>query len=339
MTISPASKQKLQTVECGHAQPDAPFPMNQDAIAAVAAAERLDVSESEYLISCACAKGATRQQLPGIIRQARTRLDRIREETSNILATPLPDRELTDFVTRASEALQAGPAFAPDTADRFFGGALALCSRVESVSAEINASIAGVQAEVAALRQDHRWAAELFARAAAKPGLSETVQWRLQFQRAAVLDELGREYGDDGALEQAVELYQDAVLPLAPRSERPNDWSVTQHYLGNALGILGQRGRGIRHLERSVAAFENALSDRHRDHHPLDWAASQHGLGNALGILAQRQGDSDLMERAVSCLQAAVEVRGRQAASAEWAQSAYHLGAALLVLGQVTRDD
>jgi tetratricopeptide (TPR) repeat protein len=307
-------------------------------IDALAREHGLDGSELAQLVDCARDRGVTRQQLHGVLRQACSRLARLRSNAAGDPAREFPYGEVAAAVVRAREALQAGPAFALERADQSFGEALARCVRHKAVAPDILASLAARQAEVAAIRQDHRRAADLLGRAAATPGLPVAAQWRLQHERAAVLDELGREYGDNGALGEAVDLYENTVLPLAPESGRPDDWSATQHRLGLALGLLGQRGRGIRLLERSVAAFENALRERSREHSPLEWAATRHGLGNALGILAQRQGDTDMLKRAISTFESALEVRSRQQTPDDWAMTQYHLGTALLTLGQLTHD-
>jgi tetratricopeptide (TPR) repeat protein len=298
----------------------------------------LEPSERRQLVACARASGATRRQLPGVLRQARFRLLRLRDTMSRGLAVGPTQADVTAALGRARAALQAGPAFSMETAERSFGEALACCLEQPVTAPGTVASIAAGQAQAAAIGQDHRWAAVLYARAAATPGLSVAAQWRMQHQRAAVLEELGREYGDNQALTEAVELYEQTALPLAPESERPDDWSTTQHCLGNALGILGQRGRGVRLLERSVAAFENALGARSRERSPVDWAATRRGLGNALGILAQRQGDPDMLVRAVSEFERALEAGIRKQAPGDWAMTQYHLGTALLTLGQLKRD-
>ena len=40
---------------------------------------------------------------------------------------------------------------------------------------------------------------------------------------AKALETLGRDFGQDAALEEAITLFRDTVIPLAPRDERPND--------------------------------------------------------------------------------------------------------------------
>ena len=107
-----------------------------------------------------------------------------------------------------------------------------------------------------------------------------------------MLAEFGREFRNNTALEDAISLYEDTVLELAPRDERPDDWATTQHQLGNTLGLLGQRQRATFMLERAIKVFETLLSARTREQAPLAWATTQDNYGNVLGILGQRQGDA-----------------------------------------------
>jgi tetratricopeptide (TPR) repeat protein len=336
MSIDTASMPTTETTQPGYATAGATeYPSD---IEALAKEHGLDQYELASLMACARASGATRQQLPGVLRQACSRLDKLRSHAFRELAGELPAGEIAAAVARAQEALRAGPAFSLEMAEQSFGEALAHSLGDDATTPNMVASIAAGQAELAAAAQLHRKAAELYARVAEMPGLDEATQWQFQYGRAAALDELGRDYGADEALREAVELYENTVLPLAPRSERPADWSATQHALGNALGILGQRARGIHSLERSVEAFENALSERGPEQTPMEWAASRHGLGNALGNLAQRQQDVDMLERAVSEFERALETRHREQSPWDWAMNQYHLGTALLTLGQIKHD-
>lgn len=339
MSMNSVAMPTTSTPNDSHGGQPPPLPSEfQAEIDALAAERGCDPSDLAPLVESARAKGAKDRQLPGVLRQACARLMKLRSLGSRDPAGEFLNSGIAAAMARAFEALRTGEAFSLDQADQAFGEALARCRRHQATSPEIIASIGAAQAEVAAIRQDHRRAAELYAEAAATPDLAQAAQWRYQHARAAALEERGREYADNEALEHSIELYEHTALPLARESEHPEHWSATQHALGNALGIAGQRRRGIHYLERSVAAFESALQARTREHTPLDWAATQHGLGNALGILAQRQGDADMLERAVAALDNALQVRSREQTPRDWAMTQYHLGTALLALGQLKRD-
>jgi tetratricopeptide (TPR) repeat protein len=81
--------------------------------------------------------------------------------------------------------------------------------------------------------------------------------------QAGELFKQGREFGDNAALAEAIDIYRQC-LALAPRSERPLDWTMTQNNLGNALQALGERESGTTRLEEAVAAYHDALRERTR---------------------------------------------------------------------------
>ena len=120
----------------------------------------------------------------------------------------------------------------------------------------------------AANRQEYQQASELFAQAASVEGLEIPLQWQYRNQQALMLAEFGREFRNNTALEDAIRLYEETVLELAPKNERPDDWATTQHLLGNALGLLGQRQRATFMLEKAIKVFENLLLTRTREKAP-----------------------------------------------------------------------
>jgi tetratricopeptide (TPR) repeat protein len=82
--------------------------------------------------------------------------------------------------------------------------------------------------------------------------------WRYRLRTAGALADLGAEFGDNGALLEAIAAYR-AVLGLAPRERVPLDWAMTQNNLGTALRTLGQRESGTARLEEAVAAWNDCL--------------------------------------------------------------------------------
>jgi hypothetical protein len=55
-----------------------------------------------------------------------------------------------------------------------------------------------------------------------------------------------------------------------PRERVPLQWAATQNDLGNVLLVLGQHESGVAQLERSIAAYLEALKEWTRDRAPLD---------------------------------------------------------------------
>lgn len=271
-------------------------------------------------------------QIGGLLKQAWQRLQELRALETELCARAAHDRAQQPL-KQAFDGLRAGAAFSPDTART----ALETAAR-RADAPGLNAEILAARALLATISLDYRHAASRYAEAATAPDLDSAQRWRYRLRQAQALQEMGREFGDQTALEQAVELYQTAVLALAPRAERPEDWAATQHGLGDALGTLGQYQPGTRLLEKAVAALNDALAGYDRERAALAWAAVQNSLGNALGALAQRQGDSDMLEKSVAAFAAALEVRTQEQTAHDWAVSQNNLGAALLVLGQRNKD-
>jgi len=178
---------------------------------------------------------------------------------------------------------------------------------VEMLAAQDAAETSEIAATVAA-SLDYQRASTLYAEATETPGLSTALQWRYQERRASVLDDLGREFGDNAALVEAIRRYREVVLPLAPRADRPNDWATTQMNLGNALQTLGGRESGTDRLEEAVAAYRLALEERTRDRVPLDWARTQMNLGTVYIAFFEKTGDSAHLDTAQSHTEAALEV-------------------------------
>jgi tetratricopeptide (TPR) repeat protein len=115
-------------------------------------------------------------------------------------------------------------------------------------------------------------------------------------------------------------------LALAPRSERPLDWTMTQNNLGNALQALGERESGTARLEEAVAAFREALQERTRAHVPLDWAMTQNNLGLALTTLGEREGGMARLTEAIATFREALKELTRARVPLKWAVTQMNLG-------------
>ena len=189
--------------------------------------------------------------------------------------------------------------------------------------------------DLARLRLAYREAAEHYARAARiTPAADAEQRWSYALRRASTLYALGREFGDNAALEESIAVHRGDALPLAPRTDRPLDWARTQNNLGNALFNLGEREAGTETLREAVAAYRAALEERSRDRVPLDWAATQTNIGNALGTLGEREAGTETLREAVAAFRAALEEPTRDRVPLDWAATQNNLGNALRTLGE-----
>jgi tetratricopeptide (TPR) repeat protein len=220
---------------------------------------RAEPSDLKQLLVFIVARQVSRQQIPELLKHAYSRLSAARESRTNLLDPVTKESSVGPLIERAERALEAGESLSLDRADEAWEEVHGCCIELES-EPEYLAHIRSRQAQVAAAKQEYRRAADLFAQAAATPGLEVPQQWRYQTDRALVLEYLGRELMDVAALEEAIGLYETRVLPLAPREQRPDDWATTQNHLGTALGVLGRRQRGTAMLERALAIWATRLA-------------------------------------------------------------------------------
>ncbi|MEE9320845.1 MAG: tetratricopeptide repeat protein [Granulosicoccus sp.] len=297
-------------------------------------AERSDL---EHLLAYIKQHPVSRKQTPGLLKQAYMRLVSLRTSQPELAKLFVKEPDVAGLVEQASSALQSGDAFSLDDCWQACEQASAVYSANEH-QAELLALLRSRQAEVAALKQNFKQAADLFAAAAATPQLTAPMQWQYQNKCALLLETLGRETGDVAALGQAIDLYQSAIVALEQDKGRRDDWATTQNNLGSALGVLGQRQRGTIMLEKSIEAFERALSERDRGRVPLDWAVTQNNLGNTLGILGQRQADMAMLAKSVEAFECALEERAQERVPHDWATTQSNLGAVLHALGQQKKD-
>lgn len=165
---------------------------------------------------------------------------------------------------RLSEARAAMDAGDLDGAERILGDArrAARASREKAQLRE--AEVAGLEAQVKALRFDYLGAAALYEDAAQTAPASETkARWDYRMKQASALRERGRAFGEPAPLQASVGLYRDQAFPLAPRASAPADWATTQNALGLTLTVIGERG-DKQALADAVAAFRAALEVRAR---------------------------------------------------------------------------
>jgi tetratricopeptide (TPR) repeat protein len=204
-------------------------------------------------------------------------------------------------------------------------------------SSRNEARFLGLDARVDDLQLAYKSAAEKYAEAAGLVApFDPKQQWEYIFSQADDLYKQGHEFGDNAALAEAIDLYR-RDLSLAPRSERPFDWAMTQMRLGLALFRLGERQGGTARLEEAVAAYREALQEWTRARVPLQWAGTQMNLGTALGALGVRENGTARLEEAVAAYREALQEWTRERVPLEWAGTQNNLGGALEALGERER--
>ena len=196
------------------------------------------------------------------------------------------------------------------------------------------ASSTAAEGDVALTELRYKQAADLFKQAATlvPPEHADKAASYLERQANALYQQ-GGERGDNGALEQAIEIW-NVVLGQRLHDRVPLDWARTQNGLGAALRRLGERESGTAHLEAAIAAYQAALQERTRDRTPLDWAQTQTNLGIALFRLGERESGTTHLEAAVAAYQAALQELTRDRVPLDWAYTQTNLANALASLAE-----
>ncbi len=295
-----------------------------------------EASELSYLITLVLRQNVSCQRVQGLLEQAYTRLQKLRQGNTEI-SSNVANPDLGEAIKLAGTALGAGEELSLVNADQAYEQAYRHCIEQQNLT-QLAGPIRAQQAMVAAVMLDFRHAAALYAEAAAASDDYPDVQLQYFTGQASILEDLGREFMDNEALQAAVDLYENRILPQIPEHDRSDDWARIQDNLGSTLGILGQRQRGTRMLETAISAFENSLTRRDRVRTPFDWASTQNNLGNALGILGQRQRDEELLEKSIAAFESALDIRTSEQSPEDWATTQNNLAAVLQSLGQQKKD-
>jgi tetratricopeptide (TPR) repeat protein len=161
------------------------------------------------------------------------------------------------------------------------------------------AELLAYEAQIDHLQLAYSEAAAKYAKAAALVAPFDRYgEWRFLLHQADALLSRGDEFGDNGALAIAIDIYRHAA-DLVSRADFPLDWAGTQNNLGNALELLGERKADTARLEAAVVASRNALKEFTRERVPLRWAGAQNNLGNALRALGELKNDTAQLKEAV----------------------------------------
>ena len=190
----------------------------------------------------------------------------------------------------------------------------------------------------------------------ARAALQEWTRERVPLEWATTQNNLGNalsalgecESGQENQirrLEEAVAAYR-AALEERTRERVPLYWAMTQHNLGTALSMLGERESGqenqIRRLEEAVAACRAALQEYTQARVPLDWADAQNNLGNALLRLGERESGQEnqirRLEEAVAAYRATLQEWTRELAPLQWAMNMGNQCVAMRLLAGRTGD-
>lgn len=261
------------------------------------------------------------------IAELQARLERLRGDA---------DPSIAIAYTNARTALEAGrlgdaDRLLADVAERDLAAIQQADAEVERRRLRAGDTVAA-RGQVAYLRADYLAASDFMARAASiVPQSAIEVRWSYVSLQADALRQRGELFSETDRLREAVRIFRNDALPLAPRALRPNDWAKTQVGLGIALDVLGAHDDPDA-TRQSVAAHRAALSVYAEARSPQEWAGAQINLGAALNTLGER-GDEQALRDAVSAFRAALRVSTRQSDPTAWAMLQTNLSISYRALG------
>ena len=290
--------------------------------------------EIDALLAPILDQGATRDQIPELLRSSWAHLQDLRETLTTIstVGEAIPSLHLDQAISlTAADALDLSG----------IGTAVQSCladPANQQLEKSIQANLLYALSLAALLSQSYRDGARYLEKASELCESHPQDRWRYENARAQALTDLGREFLDNQALTEAVDLFESSVLPLVDKEKDSHQWAISKTRHGVALGILGQRQKGTKMLEQAICSFNEVIDACDSESEPLEWATAQNSLGNALGILAHRQNDLEMLESAANAFERALSVRSQETCPWDWAASQNNLGAVLQSLGQRKND-
>ena len=295
---------------------------------------KADRSDIAALMAPIVNKSVVIQKRIALLRLGYTRLGIVRDALAELVKVAEDQDNTRHLINRVSVSLQSGSALSFDEASKALDELKLLWDNDNLTALTTTLSIQGALASICL---NFHQAAEYYTIAATYEQDAHQC-WFYKNQSAQMLTDQGREFNNKIALEQAVDLLRNEVLLLAPQTERPIDFSITQRLLGDALGILGQRQNGTRNLEDAIAAYQGAITVLDEQQEFSHWAEVQNGLGIALGILGHRLGDEEALEKSIESLELSLKYRTQDQLPLGWATTQNNLAAMLQSVGQRKKD-
>jgi uncharacterized caspase-like protein len=188
-------------------------------------------------------------------------------------------------------------------------------------------------ARTATLNFDYRTAAERYEDAFRQAERWDPAQAFLyKVARADALTDQGMVKGDNAALSEAVDVYEQAKSLPGVNSFVGGPVGVAVNE-GITLTALADRENGTRWIEQAIRVYEDALTRFDRRKLPEQWATVQLNLGNAYDLMAERAGGVAYNRKALDAFRQATKVFTRKAAPDVWAGLQNNIGNALSAIG------
>lgn len=261
--------------------------------------------------------------------------ERLRQELQRV-SDPSFRSEATTLAEEAQLALDEGRLM---DAELLFGRLRELRWQQDSAAQEALNTVIEAEARTAELRQDFDRARDLRLDAAQREldnlDRSRVRAFDLASAAARGKAEEGETFGRPEALDNAIAIWRDRVLPIVPQSSHPTFWARAQSDLADALALQGSRtdgAEGTSSLEEARSALNAALSKLSAAQEPEYWSLAQHRLGYTLTELSERKFGRDargLLEEAEAAYKQALSVRSQENTPDEWGDTHHSLAVTL----------
>ncbi len=181
-------------------------------------------------------------------RALKERLECLSDDDSAVQALRRAASELIDAGDFAAADARLADAEARDLASAIEHEEIANRKRLSAAGSR------GARGDAAMLHLTYREAANHYVQAAqiTAPLGDVEERWRWLMRHAGALLPQGEDFGDNGALVEAIAAYR-FCLTLTPRERLPLEWAGAQNNLGNSLRVLGERESGTARLEEAAA--------------------------------------------------------------------------------------
>jgi tetratricopeptide (TPR) repeat protein len=249
----------------------------------------------------------------------------LREEIARLRQGP---PELAAYAKAAQAFIEKGEL---DAARSALASGRAVARGLRERSSRYEVDFLAQEARVDHLQLAYRLAAQKYAEAARLvEAFDQRQRWKLLLAQAGEFYALGSEFGDTGALTDAITIYRNALM----LARQPRDQAMTQNYLGMAFGALGGPETGIASLSQAVACYRKALEVYGRKSTPMKWADTQLKLGVTQRAIGERKTEIGPLEDAVVAFHKALTVYTQKRTPLKWAAANSELGTALRGLGE-----
>jgi uncharacterized caspase-like protein len=255
---------------------------------------------------------------------------RIRQDPELIRISGLADRAESEGAIALALEFRARASARADVIDKAIDEQEAEVAARRKELADTFAS----HAQTALINFDYRTAAAKYSDASAQLERWDPARAFLyKVSQADALTDQGMIKGDNAALMEAIEVYEQAKRMPGVDAFAGGAVGVAVNQ-GITLITLADRENGTRWIEQAIAVYEDALRNFSRKRAPEAWATVQLNLGNAYDLMGERAGGTAYHKKALQAFRQAAAVFTASTNPDAWAGLQNNIGNALVSIGE-----